>query len=339
MLAKALENPTHMVYVVGHRRGLAADIIFAQNLFQRWGQTGKITLVAKTKGAEDEATVSDVYRFIEYASVYMKTQLARGRLNVADSGSASLGTNLFQATDTFCGLVKEAREDRAVLVIRGEYNNFTFNLLDAGHYRIGLAQKRVTMQCSGLFWESSESGIPHPFILYVPAGIAPAEYFSGEFNYVRQNMLNFIQARRYLEGSIPISVDYAAIRRKMALRKRTFVEQVCPQLLLLQPERIHNVGDLAGLSGFDIFCVIAGENHRILQEIAQKKLGSQGIFFREVYTTRDNSRPARVNNDRLFAVTRKDAVLVNGIAFGVDGSLLSLEAGTAQTIAPGHLSA
>ena len=265
------------------------------------------------------------------------------RFVIKNSGSLSVGTNLFQVNKDFRSLVDEVRRGEALLIARGEINNLTLNLLDVEHYRIALAEERVTRQFTGLFWDENESAVPCPFIVRIPQGIVLAVEFDGQ-RVVRENLQQFYSARKYYEKQCQQEnkqPDYIAIRTQMSKREGvTFVEHVYPDALLVKPAQL---ADTSTLKGRGVLNKIQDKNQEIIRDLVKRQTQG-GVYYSDIYelTEKVQHRDIKVTSAdtvSLSVVVAKQKVLMNAIVANLENAGLTIETGMASEEKVGKYSA
>ncbi|RKY37061.1 MAG: hypothetical protein DRP72_03510, partial [Candidatus Omnitrophota bacterium] len=338
-LFERLKNRKKLVWITGNVYGLFADLLFIQTLMKE-GIVEKVYLVSKRLGREDEATIEDIGLLLEKEEVgFLKQKIEEQKVKIIDSGSKGVGINLRQASEKFKKLINLVKNNEAVLVAKGELNNLTLNLLDAEHYRIALAEERITIQFSGLFWDENENEFPYPFVIRIPPSIMPAEEFSGKSK-VRQSLAQFYKARkRYEEEG---NVDYESVLRKMLKRKITFAECVASEVLLV--EELSEKGrkefkkKARRRKGERVRKLIEEKNLKLISKKINKVIKGRGKYFRDIYKL-NSGNPQSTGKKILSKVKTEKKVLVNGIVIDFKKAGLKLEVGKANEVSPGKYSA
>ncbi len=349
-LEKDLDNSVSVIYVCGLSSGLTADLLFIQEQLKRWNDKGLVTIVAKKDSLFSEATIREVELQIEDPCfAYLKDQRLNGRLSIVENHSKCRGTNLFEIDSRLKELIMSVDGKRTILIARGEGNTLTLDPIGVPHYRIGLAESPLAQQYVGIPWDKNESDVPEPFILYVPSGIKVAEEFSGCILPPRQTMVDFFWARKNIEEKTNGSPDYETIRAGMKMGRKTFVEEVAPEILLVNPLDISHFTEIHSMNGEQIRYFVDRENKNSLLLSARNR-ADVAVAFSELYETTDGQKPEPTGTNSLFvgAHTAKEAslnqrnkVLASGIAVNLsEGGPLMLEVGVASQNSPGkHSSA
>ncbi|RKY39001.1 MAG: hypothetical protein DRP72_00730, partial [Candidatus Omnitrophota bacterium] len=338
-LFEKLKNRKKLVWITGNVYGLFADLLFIQALMKK-GIVEKVYLVSERLGREDEATTKGIRLLLKKKRFsFLKRKVRKRKVKIIDSGSKGVGIDLRQASKEFKKLINLVKNNKAILVAKGELNNLTLNLLDAEHYRIALAEERITIQFSGLFWDENENEFPYPFVIRIPPSIMPAEEFSGKSK-VRQSLVRFYKARkRYEEEG---NVNYESVLKKMLERKITFAECVAPEVLLVEElsgqEKEEFRKEVESKEGEEVRKLIEEKNLKIISEKINKVIKGKGEYFRDIYKL-NSDKPRSTGKKILSEVKSEEKVLVNGIVIDFKNTGLKLEVGKADEVSPGEYSA
>jgi len=244
LFTKAIRNTKEYIHVVGKNAGLAGDMELITYILKLWelndatamenkGKGHKIYIVAKSTRIAQDATVDDVKELLkETRYALIQQAVGKGIVEIIDSGSGIVGTDLTKATDKFTGLIEKANSGQAVLGFKGEENNFTVNGINAPHFRFFLAASRDSHIMTGVQWiedsliyDTEVPPVAYPIIINMPAGIEPAkDYFA--IRQTRMEMKAFWEARNILTSKNP-NIDWKSICDKLAEGPyRTLVEYV-----------------------------------------------------------------------------------------------------------------
>lgn len=307
-----VRKPTHYIHVTGSVNGLAADLkVFAEYLLTGWGNDGTVTFVAKDERVGPDATIGDIEALLATDEFSRLRKLRdEGRFKIVSSGSKSPGVNFRTISGEFRSSLDEVSNNRAVLGIKGETNNFTSNLINYEHFRFLLSRDIETRRMMGVFWDVNETESPIPVVLRVPAGIAIADRWVKAL-FATQ----FYRARNEFEKSG--NPDYDAARKTIAQTGLSFVEVAYPEALFL-PAKYEGLEEEYSKADKEHFPTLLSyaryKRQELFNGIAASIIGRSN-YRGEIYSLEGDGRTLGISSIEKGAGRFKANVLVSGGIF------------------------